>query len=506
VRYFSSFYYTILSVVLYLHFNNSIIDKRLRRYLKIIAAMILIFMFIRLEKYVSFFENKTVTRFLWYCFYVPILSIPQISFFATLTIGKPKDEKMPFYTAVTGIFTFILIILTLTNDWHQLVFRFHAGFTDATGGYTYAVFYYVICFWSVLLLALSIHSLMLQNSFDYAKKNAWLLFVYLFVFVVLLILTVSNVQTELWGREICEVPEMMSFIFGGLCVLCLSMGFIPSNSEYRALPSTTSLAVYMADSNGREVFQSKSWIPFPMKNTRKSNSFFLDKNTRVFCKPISGGCAYRQMDLSEINAINDELKEVADALSEEKELIRLENELKKKRAKIDAKSKTYDDIAVKVLPQSTVIESLVAQTKKNPENFDYNMRVVCIYVSYIKRMSNLMLMASEKEELERADLQLALAESVRYLRKTGIIADLFFDDIECRLSSERIVSAYHLFQIVLEEALPCLKAIQITLLDKEVRINVEGNGIQLTDRPGIRTQAEDGITTVKIPLNAEVFV
>lgn len=90
------------------------------------------------------------------------------------------------------------------------------------------------------------------------------------------------------------------------------------------------------------------------------------------------------------------------ALSEEKELIRIDNELKEKQAKINEKSKVYDEIAVKVYKQSLEIEKLSKEAKEKPELFEQNMAKICVYAAYIKRLANLILLAADNDKIKKA--------------------------------------------------------------------------------------------------------
>lgn len=203
-----------------------------------------------------------------------------------------------------------------------------------------------------------------------------------------------------------------------------------------------------------------------------------DEDTIVYRSPMAGGYAYWQVDISELNRINMELEEAQEQIAEEADLIRRANEMKEKRAQIDAKSKAYDRIAVRVLRQSQKIAVLSAEARKNRETFDRSMRLVAIYAAYIKRMSNMMLLAAEGR-IKKMELTLAIAESVRYLNKAGILSEIYGEPDESLADAGMLADVYERFELLLEQALPTLEALHITFAGSVLKLSFEGAAVTI---------------------------
>ena len=81
---------------------------------------------------------------------------------------------MPRYKrAITVGVTIILVILVLTNDLHQLVFRFHPGFADWDSDYTRAPVLYIVYGWIVLLFIDAICILFSRCRVSTSRKLVW---------------------------------------------------------------------------------------------------------------------------------------------------------------------------------------------------------------------------------------------------------------------------------------------------------------------------------------------
>lgn len=79
-----------------------------------------------LDRTVKYFFVTTAAalRYLWYCFYLPMLFIPLFAVFVAAAQGKPEDYRLPRWTQLLYVPAGALFLLVLTNDLHQAVFAF----------------------------------------------------------------------------------------------------------------------------------------------------------------------------------------------------------------------------------------------------------------------------------------------------------------------------------------------------------------------------------------------
>ncbi len=497
----SSLYFLILSIVLTLYFSSRIIDRPMRPLLIAIGLLICLWTFMRACRYMIFLDAEQISRYCWYCYYVSMLFIPQLNFQAALSLGRKKEDPLPGICILSGIVTVIFILLVLTNDYHRLIFDFNPDYDQWNDNHTHELMYWVMTCWHYVFFAISIRILSAKSRLSASRRLGWLPVAYGVFFAVFLVIELLHLQDNWFDFGNFSFTEPACFLCGGFLILSISTGLIPSNKGYSQILSASSIPAVIMDKDDRIVYRS-----YTADRLQKDLQGILppDEDFLTFSHPVSGGTAYWQMDVSRINILNKELEEVRDALSEESDLIAMRNSLGKRRASIEEKNRVYDAIAARVQHQSFTIRELSDKAIKQPDQADGFMRIICIYLAYIKRMSNLMLQSSISEEMERNELQLALGESARYLEKAGIPAAVISDELDPVCPSERLTDVYEQFQSILEQALPGLKGVTARLEKDWLKLIIEGVSEPLDIPADAGAEYEDGILYVSIPLGQDV--
>lgn len=126
-----------------------IVQKNIRICLVISAALMLLWMALRAIKYNSPADINTYGRYLWYSYYIAMVFLPLMMFFAMLNIGEPENTNNRKYLLI--IPAAVLVLLVMTNDFHQLAFVFEPDFHNWNKQYSYGPVYYVIAVWILYL-------------------------------------------------------------------------------------------------------------------------------------------------------------------------------------------------------------------------------------------------------------------------------------------------------------------------------------------------------------------
>ena len=92
-----------------------------RRWLLLGCTMAVLWLFLRAVKY-RFFSDDTITRHLWYLYYVPQILATLFSLFAALQLGRREDAAFSRRWSLLFIPAALLIDGILSNDLHQLAF------------------------------------------------------------------------------------------------------------------------------------------------------------------------------------------------------------------------------------------------------------------------------------------------------------------------------------------------------------------------------------------------
>ena len=120
---FRSLLYMGLFIVWGFSARQRIIGARARRYLTTIAILMILWFIVRSLK-LYFVTTPVIVRYLWYFYYPALLMIPMLAALTAISIGKREEDPLPKSVAFLYVPAVLLVLLVLTNDLHQLVFRF----------------------------------------------------------------------------------------------------------------------------------------------------------------------------------------------------------------------------------------------------------------------------------------------------------------------------------------------------------------------------------------------
>ena len=163
-------------------------------------------------------------------------------------------------------------------------------------------------------------------------------------------------------------------------------------------------------------------------------------------------------------------------MSEENDLIAVENELKAKKARLDAQNRVYDRIAAALYPKQKQIEALLMSTPPDSDRFPSVLAVCCVLNAYCKRKSNLMLLSEESLPRANRELFLALQESARFLKCCGIDAAASGEEYS-ELPLETVHALYDSFETLIEAFLPYMHRMTVSLSPLGVRLAAEADSI-----------------------------
>ena len=144
---FITFLFAILFTIWTIRLYYKLYDKKTRRYILLIGLLIVFWMLIRIIKGIAVFP--LTERMCWYLYYLPLIFIPTLYYISSLSLlGKMNKTKKKIIYSISCF----LLLLVLTNDFHELVFKFVKGivlFDD----YKHFIGYYLISIWIFYLFS-----------------------------------------------------------------------------------------------------------------------------------------------------------------------------------------------------------------------------------------------------------------------------------------------------------------------------------------------------------------
>ena len=94
--------------------RRRVMQAQVRRLLTAIAVLMVFWMAERTVKFL-FVTDVNAMRFLWYCYYLPMLLIPFLSVLVAASLGKPENYRLPRWTKLLYLPVAALVLLVLTN-------------------------------------------------------------------------------------------------------------------------------------------------------------------------------------------------------------------------------------------------------------------------------------------------------------------------------------------------------------------------------------------------------
>ena len=422
-----------------------------RRWLLLGCAMAVLWLFLRAVKY-RFFSDDTITRHLWYLYYVPQILATLFSLFAALQLGRREGDALSRKWYLLFIPAALLIGGVLTNDLHQLVFRAVPGAATLEADYTHGWMYYLAMTWIVGLLLATGIIVYRKCRVSESRRYAWIpLCVFLGGFA-LCALSFANIYT------FHKMPECFCLTFAAFWESCLQVGLIPTNGHYRFFFSESTVAAQIVNGRGEPVYRAKNApnLTPDQLEAAACESILLNADTRLQSAPVQDGRVYWLEDISKINRIQAQLAEINARLSEENELIQAENELKRQRAQIEEQNRLMDAMLSLVQPQLLAINRLLSDKSAQ------SLKHICILGAYVKRRVNLALICDKKMVVPVDELAHCIRESLTYLTQYGAVCALHQEGRDS-VSSREAQTAYDFFEDCLEAALPSFSALMVRL-------------------------------------------
>ena len=243
-----SFFRSVIYIMLFAAWGISvcrrIIQPQVRRYLTAISALMVFWVTARTLRHL-FAETPWALRHLWYLYYLPMLFIPLLALFVALSLGKPDNFRLPKWTALLYIPTAALLLLVLTNDLHQLVFRFPEDAVVWMNEYRYGIVYFPVVGWMVLCALTALVIMLVKCRVPNSRKVLVLPFVPVVLSVIYGALYIFQLP---WLRLIAgDVTVVFCLLIAATLESCIQCGLIQSNTHYNDLLLSCTLRVQLTD-------------------------------------------------------------------------------------------------------------------------------------------------------------------------------------------------------------------------------------------------------------------
>ena len=454
--------------------RSRIIQPQVRRYLTAVSALMIFWMTVRSIRY-SLEEALWVMRHLWYLYYLPMLFIPLLALFVALSLGKPDNFRLPKWTALLYIPTAALLLLVLTNDLHQLVFRFPEDAVVWMNEYRYGIVYFPVVGWMVLCALTALVIMLVKCRVPNSRKVLVLPFVPVVLSVIYGALYIFQLP---WLRLIAgDVTVVFCLLIAATLESCIQCGLIQSNTHYNDLLLSCTLRVQLTDPEYQRLLSSRSAEPIPLQIMRQTETgpVRLDGGLRLSGAPVRGGHVLWTEDVSELLEVLEELQDVKDSLEDNNALLRAEYTLKAREAHIAEQDRLYNIIQRETAPRIKLLAELTDafETMGDEAQRKQILGKMAVIGAYLKRRSNLIFLADKTPLFQEKELHLTFGESMDNLELCGITCGLL-SELEGPVEARQLMKMYDLFEEIVERSIDTMTTITVWIgpADGALRITI----------------------------------
>ena len=475
-------FFTILRAAIYIGLfvawgisvRSRIIQPQVRRYLTAVSALMIFWMTVRSVRY-SLEEALWVMRHLWYLYYLPMLFIPLLAVFIALSLGKPESFRLPKWTVLLYIPTAALLLLVLTNDLHQLVFRFPEDAVVWMNEYRYGIVYFPVVGWMVLCALTALVIMLVKCRVPNSRKVLVLPFVPVVLSVIYGALYIFQLP---WLRLIAgDVTVVFCLLIAATLESCIQCGLIQSNTHYNDLLLSCTLRVQLTDPEYQRLLSSRSAEPIPLQIMRQTETgpVRLDGGLRLSGAPVRGGHVLWTEDVSELLEVLEELQDVKDSLEDNNALLRAEYTLKAREAHIAEQDRLYNIIQRETAPRIKLLAELTDafETMGDEAQRKQILGKMAVIGAYLKRRSNLIFLADKTPLFQEKELHLTFGESMDNLELCGITCGLL-SELEGPVEARQLMKMYDLFEEIVERSIDTMSTITVWIgpADGALRITI----------------------------------
>ncbi|MBR6376563.1 MAG: hypothetical protein IKS05_02230 [Oscillospiraceae bacterium] len=463
---FSDCFCCVLILVWALSVRKRVTQRQLRALLMAVAALLIVYICLQLCRYLLVRRPLWANRWLWYAYYIPMNSFPVLILALALRIYRPADKPLgPLFRAAALLFA-LFTLGVLTNDLHFWFKSFPSGVLIDDGREVSGWLYYAlsVCTYASYILSFLI---ILRKSRRFGGQGwRWLPLVPLAAGILYFLLYPLDLGHRWFGTRQWNMDQMLTLCLVSALECCIQTGLIPANTDYDRLFSLAKLPAVILDRQGRPKYITAAGS-YPLPDS---------PDWKKMTHPIPGGSIEWAVDLSPLLRLNRELEEAARSIEARNAYLAEQTKVRAQRTELETRNRIYDQVFRAVKPQLDQIDALL-EDRAIP--FDQRLHAISICSVFIKRRSNLELLSTDGR-LAAAELQLAVSETVTYLRLAGVEA-VVYSEGNRDYPAALVITAYEQLQRVIETCGASLSRLLVFL------------------------QPEPGVLTMRLLLQAEDF-
>ncbi len=411
-----------ISILIYwlITVNNRIMKSNVRYYLLSMGGLMIFWFLVRNIKWLTNGYAETVSRFLWYLFYIPILLLPIFCLFTALCLNKDENYWPPPKTYFLFLPSLLLILMVLTNDLHQFVFTFNPNFANWNMDYSYNSGYFLAMAWLMLLIICTI--IIIIKNWRLPSSKYKIIYPIL-VLLIGLIYGILYANSRFVVDKFIDMTTLFIYINMFFWEAIIQIGLLNSNKYHRRFFMASNLKAQIVNRKGQVIYSGAANManPFDYSLLHNYTSIKTDADTLLNLSQIKGGYISWQQDISQLNSLNRRLNDLNSQLNTNIGFLEEESKIKSKRERLKQQNHIYDLIGQEILPHMEKISLRVKMAEVAQDTAAKQLlKEINVISCYIKRKTNLLLDIDRGKAILSEDILLCYRESFRGLEALGI--------------------------------------------------------------------------------------
>ena len=378
-------------------------ETKTRRYILIIGILIIFWMLIRVIKGVT--VDVTIERMCWYLYYLPLIFIPTFFYICSHSLLSKMNKKRKI---IIYLISSILLILVLTNDFHELVFKFYNGIYFHNN-YNHYIGYYLIVIWIFYLfgggmIGLAINRLKIKRDLK--------------AFLPLIVLLLGLIYTYLYILDVPYIRETNMSIVNSV-LICLGIEFafyldlIPNNKKYiqKFFNSNLDMAIISLDGKTKYTTCAFKEVPdFILKDIKnnKVKKTYQKKNIVYDIKRNKDSYVIIKKDLTYIFKLKDQIIKQKKELLKQQESMKLEEKTKRELYEIKIRKDIISKVEKKLDEKRLEAKNILMKDDVSREDLEKVKRLII----FSKKKSMLVISEMNNEVYNEESIKTLLNELI----------------------------------------------------------------------------------------------
>ncbi len=407
----------ILSIVMFGAIIKTI-DKKTKICFIILFCLFAFWLCIKIfDKVSAFNDNNDYT---WYLLYIPLLFIPSMWFITNNQIYIKNQIYKRVFAIISLAISLLLLLLVLTNDFHEFVFIFPEGSTGShPSDYKYNFGYFIIYAFIFLEILTTI-----VLFYTFSNKKTTIKQKILPSLVILLVLAYSIVYVvgDLYVPYLSDMTLVYTILGTILVYVSLKCGLVKNSGAYFEFFETCNVPLAIVNEKQDIEYQNAQY-----RKQKANSNMLLEK------QKLNSGTLLVLNDAEKLKSLQKELKTENEKLEYINKILENKKELLQKEKQIKQHSLLLGKVEKQIKNKKNVLGKLLNNlpetiTTENKEQTKETLNEIKIIVGYLKRKTSLILLAEQKNEISKDELRLLFNESFNDLKWLKINAGIGLDE------------------------------------------------------------------------------